>query len=113
MLPAVAQGVIGIEIASSNDRARKLLEPLNHRSTAICIEAERAFLIELDGSCRTPLAGHATLHDNVVSFSAMALTLDGQKVFRASRTGTVDQAGGMGLDAAREIRALAGSDLVA
>ncbi len=113
MLPAVAQGAIGIEIASANQRARALLEPLNHPATATCIEAERAFLVELDGSCRTPLAGHAMLNDNVVSFSAMALTLDGRKVFRASRTGTADQAGPMGLDAAREIRALAGSDLVA
>ena len=65
------------------------------------------------GSCRTPLAGHATLDGNVVSFSAMALTLDGHKVFRTGRTGPADQAGPMGLDAAREIRALAGSDLVA
>ena len=113
MLPAVAQGAIGIETASSNQRARALLGPLNHLTTAICVAAERAFLIELDGSCRTPLAGHATLKDNKVTFNAMALTLDGQKVFRASRTGTPDQAGRMGLEAAREIRALAGSDLVA
>ena len=112
MLPAVAQGAIGIEIASSSDRSRVLLEPLNHQHTSICIEAERAFLKELDGSCRTPLAGHATLAGNVVSFNAMALTLDGQKVFRASRTGEAGQAGRMGLDAAEEIRALAGEDLV-
>ena len=112
MLPAVAQGAIGIEIASNNERARALLEPLNHQHTSICIEAERAFLKELDGSCRTPLAGHATLADNVVSFNAMALTLDGQKVFRASRTGPADEAATLGLDAAKEIRALAGTDLV-
>ena len=79
MLPAVAQGAIGIEIASSNDRSRALLEPLNHRHTSVCIETERAFLKELDGSCRTPLAGHATLAGDVISFNAMALTLDGQK----------------------------------
>jgi len=112
MLPAVAQGAIGIEIASSNDRSRELLEPLNHQHTSICIEAERAFLKELDGSCRTPLAGHATLADNVVSFNAMALTLDGQKVFTTCRTGPAGEAGRMGLDAAEEIRALAGADLV-
>ena len=112
MLPAVAQGAIGIEIATANERARALLEPLNHQHTSICIEAERAFLKELDGSCRTPLAGHATLTDNVVSFNAMALTLDGQKVFTASRTGQAGEAGRMGLDAAKEIRALAGTDLV-
>ena len=113
MLPAVAQGVIGIEIASANQRARSLLEPLHHQPTAIRTAAERAYLTELDGSCRTPLAGHATLEDGVISFSAMALTLDGRKVFRTSRTGPADQAGPMGLDAAREIRALAGPDLVA
>lgn len=112
MLPAVAQGAIGIEIASSNDRSRALLEPLNHRHTSVCIETERAFLKELDGSCRTPLAGHATLAGDVISFNAMALTLDGQKVFRASRTGNAAEATNMGRDAAEEIRALAGPDLV-
>ena len=112
MLPAVAQGAIGIEIASSNDRSRALLEPLNHRHTSVCIETERAFLKELDGSCRTPLAGHATLAGDVISFNAMALTLDGQKVFRASRTGNAADAASMGRDAAEEIRALAGPDLV-
>ncbi len=112
MLPAVAQGAIGIEIAAANNRARALLEPLNHHDTSVCIEAERAFLKELDGSCRTPLAGHATLAADVVSFNAMALTLDGQKVFTASRTGNAADAGRMGLDAANEIRALAGADLV-
>lgn len=111
MLPAVAQGAIGIEIASANDRSRILLEPLHHRETSICIEAERAFLKELDGSCRTPLAGHATLAGDVLSFNAMALTLDGQKVFTASRTDKAGEAGEMGLDAAKEIRALAGADL--
>lgn len=112
MLPAVAQGAIGIEIASAHERSRALLEPLHHRDTSICIEAERAFLKELDGSCRTPLAGHATLADDVVSFNAMALTLDGQKVFTAGRTGKASEAGRMGFDAAEEIRALAGADLV-
>ena len=89
-----------------------MLAPLNHRRTSVCIETERAFLKELDGSCRTPLAGHATLSGDVISFNAMALTLDGHKVFRASRTGNAGDAASMGRDAAEEIRALAGSDLV-
>lgn len=111
MLPAVAQGAIGIEIASSNSRARELLEPLNHQATSICIEAERAFLKQLDGSCRTPLAGNATLTGATVTLKAMALTLDGRKVFRITRSGPASDAEEIGIDAAAEIRAAAGPDL--
>lgn len=82
MLPAVAQGAIGIEIASMNDHARALLEPLNHQPTWLRVTAERAFLAELDGSCRTPLAGHATLDDGGLHLKVQALTLDGSKVLK-------------------------------
>jgi hydroxymethylbilane synthase len=112
MLPAVAQGAIGIEIASTNERARTLLEPLHHGETAQRIAAERAFLTELDGSCRTPLAGHATLIGERLHLSVMALKLDGSKVFRATRSGLASEASAMGTDAAKEVRMLAGGELV-
>lgn len=112
MLPAVAQGAIGIEIASKNDRARRLLQPLNHQPTCLRVNAERAFLAELDGSCRTPLAGHATLDGTRLNLRVQALTLDGAKVFETSRQGPAVDGPAMGLDAAREIRAMAGPDLV-
>ena len=112
MLPAVAQGAIGIEIASKNEHARRLLEPLNHQATWLRIAAERAFLAELDGSCRTPLAGHATLDDSGLHLKVQALTLDGSKVFETVRRGPAADGAAMGLDAAREIRAMAGPDLV-
>jgi hydroxymethylbilane synthase len=112
MLPAVAQGAIGIEIASMNDHARALLEPLNHQPTWLRVTAERAFLAELDGSCRTPLAGHATLDDGGLHLKVQALTLDGSKVFETARRGPAADGAAMGLDAAHEIRAKAGQDLV-
>ncbi len=112
MLPAVAQGAIGIEIASNNEMARALLEPLNHQPTWLRVNAERAFLAELDGSCRTPLAGHATLADGVIHLKVQALTLDGTKVFETERRGPAADGPAMGLDAAHEIRAKAGPDLV-
>jgi hydroxymethylbilane synthase len=112
MLPAVAQGAIGIEIASMNDHARALLEPLNHQPTWLRVTAERAFLAELDGSCRTPLAGHATLDDGGLHLKVQALTLDGSKVFETARRGPAADGAAMGLDAAHEIRAKAGPDLV-
>ncbi|VBB69465.1 Porphobilinogen deaminase [invertebrate metagenome] len=59
MLPAVAQGVIGIICRLDDNRTYNLLRPLNHIPTALCVEAERAFLATLNGNCRAPIAGLA------------------------------------------------------
>ncbi len=111
MLPAVAQGAVGIEIRDGDERTASALQPLSHRETEITVAAERGFLMELDGSCRTPLAGHATLSGDSVSLHAMALTLDGSESFAASRTGPAADAEAMGRDAASEIRKMAGTKL--
>jgi hydroxymethylbilane synthase len=108
MLPAVAQGAIGIEIARKNDRVRTLTDAIHHAETGISIACERAFLAALDGSCRTPLAGHATLEGSVLRFRGQALTEDGAHCFECSRTGSPDEAGRMGRDAGEEIRTLGG-----
>ena len=57
MLPAVAQGAIGIACRTDDDNAKELLGELNHEDTRIAVECERAFLTALDGSCRTPIDG--------------------------------------------------------
>lgn len=77
MLPAVAQGAIGIECRADDDRVRALLAPLDHRPTSICVNAERAFLRVLDGSCRTPIAGLATLEGDAIFLRGEVLSLDG------------------------------------
>ncbi len=79
-VPAVAQGAIGIEIRESDDRVRALLQPLRHGDTEQAVAAERAFLAVLDGSCRTPIAGHASLSSNaLLGFHGVVLTPDGKK----------------------------------
>jgi hydroxymethylbilane synthase len=60
-LPAVGQGAIGIETRAGDAATRSLLAPINHAETATALACERAFLGALDGSCRTPIAGHATV----------------------------------------------------
>ncbi len=113
MLPAVAQGAIGIEIREDDADTRALLDPLNDMDTQTAVSAERGFLAELEGSCRTPLAAFATVDDNdIVSLRCEALTLDGSEVWRAARTGPARDAGEMGRDAAREVLAAAGDKLV-
>ena len=58
-LPAVGQGAIGIEARADDARTREALARINHARHFTALACERAFLAELDGSCRTPIAGHA------------------------------------------------------
>ena len=112
MLPAVAQGAIGIQINERDEAKRNILAPLNHVATAIAVTCERGFMAALDGSCRTPIAGHATLENGIVNFRGEALTLDGLHVFTVSRSGAVSDAARMGHDAGEEVK-LRGGKLIA
>lgn len=110
MLPAVAQGAIGIEIRADDERTALLLEPLNDAETGIRIGTERAFLAELDGSCRTPLAGLANVSaPGRLAFSGMILTPDGTVCHETSREGGIDDGAAMGADAGRELKARGGA----
>ena len=65
--------------------AVQLLDALNHEDTHVAVLCERAFLAALDGSCRTPIAGHATkADDGTLHFSGLIATTDGKEVRRGS-----------------------------
>ncbi|MET0568726.1 MAG: hydroxymethylbilane synthase [Hyphomicrobiaceae bacterium] len=108
MLPAVAQGTIGIEIRAGDEAAAKLIAPLNHQQTALCVTAERAFLARLDGSCRTPIGGLAQLIGGRLILHGQILSPDGSLSHEASREGAPQEAIRMGEDAADELLAKAG-----
>ena len=112
MLPAVAQGIIVIETAAANHKARDLLAPVNHRPSMIAAICERTFLAGLDGSCRTPIAGHATLDGNALRFHGQALTLDGRHVFEHRSSGSAADAEQMGREAAARVKELGGAMLL-
>jgi hydroxymethylbilane synthase len=111
MLPAVAQGAIAIEIKQANARARDLVHAIHHKSTGIAIQCERAFLATLEGSCRTPIAGHAKVNGTSVSFRGQALTLDGRDSFEYSVSGTSKDAVAMGIEAGERVKAMGGEKL--
>ena len=110
MLPAVAQGAIGIECRAGDDRIRALLAPLDHAPTSRCVEAERAFLRVLDGSCRTPIAGLATLDGGEIHLRGEVLSLDGSVRHYRELRGMDAIALGEALGA--ELHALAGPALL-
>ncbi|MEQ1696891.1 MAG: hydroxymethylbilane synthase [Hyphomicrobiaceae bacterium] len=113
MLPAVAQGAVGIEIRSNDTATSKALAPLNHPETAICVTAERAFLAKLEGSCRTPIGGLAELTGSTLNFRGEILTPDGTGYHATSHTGSADQAEQIGIDAAQVLLDRAGPEFFA
>ncbi len=78
-LPALAQGAIGIETRADDTRVLKFLAPIHDRDTGDAVACERAFLKALDGSCKTPIAGHATVHGEDIMLSGLVLTEDGTR----------------------------------
>jgi hydroxymethylbilane synthase len=105
MLPAVGQGALGVEIRTQDAQCRKLLEPLRDQETEICVGAERTFLAVLDGSCRTPIAGLATLHGGSLHLRGLLANLGGQQVYDERTHGSVGDASDMALDLARTLLA--------
>jgi len=91
MLPAVAQGAVGIEVRENDAATKKLLEPVHCHVTELRVTAERAFLAVMDGSCRTPLAALLTVPDpeGRARFDALSATPDGSRVEKVSYLMTV------------------------
>lgn len=111
LLPAAAQGAIGIEIRADDARTAERVAGLDHQPTHIAIVAERAFLDTLDGSCRTPIAALATLSAGRLQFRGEVLSPDGKRHVAVAREAAAQEAHRLGADAGAEILARAGSDL--
>ncbi len=108
MLPAAAQGAVGIERRAGDERVAGLLAPLNDVATMRCVVAERALLEALDGSCRTPIGALAVLDGTQLTLEALVLSPDGQHVYRTTRHGGADDGAHLGRDAGAQLRTAAG-----
>jgi hydroxymethylbilane synthase len=114
MLPAVAQGAIGIEVREDDARAKAMVAPLNHGATDTAVRAERAFLAELDGSCRTPIAALA-VHDSggMLTLTGKVLSPDGKTIYDIRRSGPGAAPEVLGQSAGAELRKEAGETFFA
>jgi hydroxymethylbilane synthase len=102
-LPAVAQGIIGIECRSDNAQARRLLTPLEHAPTRIVMDAERAFAAYLGGSCQSPIAAYAVLHASHIDLQGLVAEPDGSRVLRDAIVGAPGQAAALGRELAERV----------
>lgn len=111
--PAPAQGAIGIETRTDDDRTRRLILPLNHRDTNQAICAERAMLATLDGSCRTPIGVLTLRQGERLQMSAQVLSPDGAQCFAEHMEGPASDAQKLGRDLGQRLISAAGKDFMA
>ena len=108
--PAPGQGAICVETRIGDTATGQLLAGVDHAPTATALACERAYLAELDGSCRTPIAGHATITGEKLAFHGMILTPDGGEVHEIRLDGATGEAAEVGRQAAEKLRREAGAD---
>lgn len=108
MLPAVAQGAIGIERRAADTRAAEMLSAIADQPTSQRLAAERAFLAALDGSCQTPIAGLAVLKDGSLMLRGEILRTDGSESHADSLKGPIADGASMGRELAKTLLDRAG-----
>jgi len=113
MLPAVAQGAIGVTCRSDDVKTRELLQTLNDERAATTVACERVFLGRLGGSCKTPIAGLAEIEDGILRLRGLMLTSDGTESYGIEVTGPTEHATKLGVDAGEELVARAGPEFLA
>ena len=113
MLPAAAQGVIGIECLKSNSELRAILGKLNHEATARTTTAERAIAKTLQASCQSPVATHAVINDDSMTVTAMVAMPDGSQSIRDAVSGPADEAQSLGEELASRLLASGAGELLA
>lgn len=112
MLPAIAQGTIGIECRADDARVRAMLDAIHHAPTGHRLAAERALLAALDGSCETPIGGLAELDDGQLTLRGEILRPDGSEVLTDTRTGTVTDGAAIGRAMGEALKERAGPDFL-
>lgn len=112
-LPAAGQGIVVIACRDADEDLRRMLADIDDPTTAVAMAAERAALAALDGSCRTPIAAHATVRGDRVALDTLVALMDGSAIFRTSREGPAGDAAALGTDAGNELRGRAPDSLFA
>lgn len=111
-LPAVAQGALGVECRADDMKTLELLSPLADVETETAVLCERAFLQALDGSCRTPIAGYATVEGSILRLQGLIAKPDGSASHRIDVSGNVTDAITLGRSAGEELLQKAGKGFI-
>jgi hydroxymethylbilane synthase len=118
-MPAIGQGAIGIECRVDDDFINKLLEPLDHPETSVCVRAERAFLKRLEGGCQVPIAAHARIisqksevrsqksriknNQSLLVMDGLVGSISGDRIIKGHIEGNPEKAESLGITLAEDI----------
>jgi len=97
MVPAVGQGALGLEFRLDDQETINMLKFLDHYATRVAVEAERSFLMELQGGCQVPIAGFARLKDKSLLLDGLVADIDGGAIFRNTVNGPPEKAKELGV----------------
>jgi hydroxymethylbilane synthase len=103
MLPAIAQGIIGIECRSDDMAVKALIDPLNHAVTGLRTQAERAMNATLAGGCQAPVAGYSTITGDRIELRGLVGWPNGSAIVRGEISGPAAEAAALGVQLAREL----------
>ena len=112
MLPAVAQGAVGIEMRKADKALLDALSYLDHRDTDVAVTAERGFLTRLEGGCQVPIAGHAEVDGDKVTMTGLIASVDGKEIIKKSASGASADAEAIGRGLAEELLAMGGKEIL-
>jgi hydroxymethylbilane synthase len=112
MLPAAAQGVIGIECVDARADLRELLAQLEHADTNMTTMAERAVALTLGANCQSPVAAFARINDDVLTIDALVASTDGREIIREQSSGSVGDAAMIGTAVAEQLLERGASNLL-
>lgn len=112
-LPAVGQGAVGIECRMDDHLVQKLLAPLADEETTVCVKAERAMNVRLQGGCQVPIGGYAVLENNQIRLRALVGELDGSSIIRAEGKSVVEKAEELGVQIAEQLLAQGADSILA
>ncbi|MBI5203323.1 MAG: hydroxymethylbilane synthase [Nitrospirae bacterium] len=102
-LPAIGQGAVGIECRIDDEFINKLIAPLNHNETSVCVRAERACLKKLEGGCQVPIAAHAKLAGGKLALDGLVGSVSGDRIIKSNVEGNPSDAEALGLKLAEDL----------
>jgi hydroxymethylbilane synthase len=112
MLPAIGQGIIGVECSRERDEIALLLKPLEHAPTRAALTAERALAAALGASCQAPVAGHATLAGQALRLAGLVGSTDGSRILADAVEGHANDAEALGGELARQLLSAGAGELL-
>jgi len=112
LLPAVAQGTLGIQTRDADARINALVDRLNDEETVLRTRAERAFLARLEGGCQVPIAAHATLRDGQLHLRGLVGAVDGSRMIRREVRGDAGEAERLGIMLADQVLDAGGREIL-